>query len=119
MVEAGGNPDGCEQAPPAQGPDRLAGAGKPRSESDGRSVRLSNVRSVRERAAPVGWTQGCVHPARAFAGSAMIAAAITAQKQSHPQRNAPIIANGRLNNQNPKFQKGNAPVMPSGHFEQS
>jgi len=58
MVELGGNPDGWEQAPPAHGPEGFAGAGKPGSGLSERSFRLSNARSVNERAAPVGWTQG-------------------------------------------------------------
>jgi hypothetical protein len=97
-VEEGGNPDGWEQAPPAHGPRRFAGAGKSGSKSARRSLGLSTARSARELAAPVGWSQGCVQPAGAFAGSAMVAAVNTAQQHSHLQRNALVIANGRLEN---------------------
>jgi hypothetical protein len=49
-------------------------------------------------AASVRWTQGCVQPARAFAGSTTVAAVNTAKQTNHLHPNDPIIAKGRLEN---------------------
>ncbi len=82
----------------------LRGAGKPGWDMADRSFEASNPRSVSELAAPGDWTQGWVQPARAPPDAATIIAEKTAQELSSFQRNEPIIANGRLKIQNPKFK---------------
>jgi hypothetical protein len=99
LVEAGGNPSGWEQAPEAQGLGFLAGAGNPVWDLSEGSLERNSPRSVNELAAAVDWTQGWSQPARAPAGSASITPVKMVQLLSSFQRNAPVIANGRLETQ--------------------